>query len=171
MTVFIIKLYIFIVYAFVLGLFLNSEFLKSSWAAGWLGPFDLLMLIVGLFLIWDHKNSIEIVRATLHDFRIEARGFWFILKTQSVWFSFVAIAYMFLWRVPVAFVLGTIALIIALIAIAVRTFYECIAPQIQSTWVPDPESYIKAVEAYYVKCGTNSHAKIKAAKAAKKAKL
>lgn len=123
-------------------------------------------LIVSWFLVWDYKNTIQMIKATGHEFRIEARGFWFIIKTQPLWFSFIATIYMIGWRIPVSLVLGIIALNIALLAIAIRTFYEFIAPQIQAPWVPDSDAYVKSVTAYYKKC--EAEYEISRAKAEKK---
>lgn len=165
-----------VIYAITFGMIFNLETVlisEPTWVLTWGALINIGFFIVGLYLVWDCENTIEMIKATAHDFKVEARGFWFVLKTQPIWFSFIITPYIVLWRIPVGLVLGTIALIIALFAIAVRTFYELIAPQIQSTWVPDSESYTRAVRVYYAKCETEfelrkGRAERKAAKKARK---
>lgn len=172
MKAFLRKVGVLIMYSALLGVVFGSDYIQLSWAAEWVPIFYSILLILGFFLIWNHQNTIDMAKASLHEYRIEARGFWFILKTQPLWFSALIVPYMFLWRIPVATVLGTIALIIAMLAISVRWLYGVIAPQIQSTWVPKQDDYTRAVRVYYAKRESEYEARKGRAerKAAKKAR-
>ena len=150
MKILVIKMGVLIMYSTFLGAIFSSEFIGLSQSPTAFLLY-LTLLTLGFFLIWNHQNTIDMARATLHDYRIEARAFWFVLKTQPLWFSALIVPYIFLWRVPVASILGTIALLIAMLAISVHWCYELIAPQIQSAWVPNQDDYTRAVRVYYAK--------------------
>ena len=91
---------------------------------------------------------IDMLKYTFVELKGEVRQVYFILLTQPGWFSVLVLLYSVFWRPTVGFLVHSVSLAVAVMAIFINQIAEMVAPKIPGHWLPDPEAFIMEANAF-----------------------